>query len=140
MCKIEYWEETLSQCRKTSTVWKTKWLSLANKSFMIKSVLFVVPIYVMSCFKMTRKALSGLEGFLKFFIWEGSKEVKKIPLINWDIICLPKGSDGAGLRRMEIKNLALGAKLSWNCIESQKGYGAKSFKVSIWMEKTLKGS
>lgn len=80
---------------------------------MIKSVLSAIPIYSMSCFKMSRQAYSSVDGLLKKFLWEGSKEVRRIPLINWDTSCLIKEEGGVGLRKMESQNKALGAKLAW---------------------------
>ncbi|XP_059066285.1 uncharacterized protein LOC131857616 [Cryptomeria japonica] len=59
------------------------------------------------------RASSSLDGFLKKFLWEGSKEDMRIPLINWDTACMIKEEGGAGLRKMNLQNLALGAKLAW---------------------------
>ncbi|XP_059064907.1 uncharacterized protein LOC131856958 [Cryptomeria japonica] len=59
-----------------------------------------------------------MDGLLKRFIWEGSKEEKNIPLINWEIVCMLKAEGRTGLRKMNLYNLALGAKLAWkmyNC-------------------------
>lgn len=80
---------------------------------MIKSVLLAVPIYYMSCFRLSSKATNDLDGLLKKFLWEGSKDKKKIPSINWEMTCLIKDEGGVGLRKMNLHNLALGTKLAW---------------------------
>ncbi|XP_059064981.1 uncharacterized protein LOC131067114 [Cryptomeria japonica] len=85
----------------------------AGQIQMIKSVLSVVPVYYMSCYRLSCKASSALDEMLKNFIWEGSKEEKKILLINWDTAYMLKEEGGAGLRKMNLQNLALGAKLAW---------------------------
>ncbi|GLJ07653.1 hypothetical protein SUGI_0071800 [Cryptomeria japonica] len=54
-----------------------------------------------------------MDGLLKRFIWEGLKEGKKISLINWETVCMLKAEGGAGLRKMNLQNLVLGAKLAW---------------------------
>ncbi|XP_059066510.1 uncharacterized protein LOC131857802 [Cryptomeria japonica] len=88
---------------------------------MIKSVLAAIPIYNMSCFKMSFAVGKSLNNLLKNFVWEGAKDNKKIPLINWDTLCLMKEDGGASLRKMELQNSALDAKLSWKmCKEPQK--------------------
>ncbi|GLJ40125.1 hypothetical protein SUGI_0821990 [Cryptomeria japonica] len=90
---------------------------------MIKSVLVIVSIYYMPCYRASHKALSILDGLLKSFIWEGLWEEKKIPLINWDTTCLLKVDGGIGLRKMNLQNLALGAKLAWKMYSNpQKGW------------------
>lgn len=80
---------------------------------MIRSVLSAIPTYFMSYYRLSSKAVIALDGMLKKFIWEGHKVEKKIPLINLDTTCLLKEDGGAGLRKMNLQNLALGAKLSW---------------------------
>ncbi|XP_059070603.1 uncharacterized protein LOC131860240 [Cryptomeria japonica] len=42
-----------------------------------------------------------LDGLLKKFVWDGAKDHKKIPLINWDTMCMRKEDGGAGLRKMK---------------------------------------
>lgn len=75
----------------------------------------------MSCFKMSFAAGKSLNNLLKKFVWDGAKDNRKIPLINWDTLCLIKEDGGASLRKMELQNSALGAKLSWKmCKEPQK--------------------
>ncbi|GLJ41989.1 hypothetical protein SUGI_0869280 [Cryptomeria japonica] len=75
----------------------------------------------MSCFKMSFAARKSLNNLLKKFVWAGAKDNRKIPLINWDTLCLVKEDGGADLRKMEVQNSALGAKLAWKmCKEPQK--------------------
>lgn len=76
------WEEVINKCHTKAAMWKNKWLTKARRIQMIKSVLSVVPIYYMSCFRLSSKAANDLDGLLKKFSWEGSKDKKKIPLIN----------------------------------------------------------
>lgn len=77
-----------------------------------------MPIYAMSCFKPAPREINALESFLKKFLLEGVNEMTKIPLLNWEVVCKPKEYGGAGLRKMEQQNLALGAKLVWKLYRS----------------------
>ncbi|XP_059068290.1 uncharacterized protein LOC131858844 [Cryptomeria japonica] len=117
------WEEVVNKCKAKTVLWKNKWLSQAGHIQMIKAVLAVVPIYYMSCYRAPHKALSALDGMLKSFIWEGSREERKIPLISWDTACFLKVDGGIGLRKMNLQNLALGMKLAWKMYSNpQKGW------------------
>ncbi|GLJ51271.1 hypothetical protein SUGI_1090530 [Cryptomeria japonica] len=64
------------------------------------------------------KASGNVDGLLKKFLWEGSKEAKRIPLINWDTACLIQEEGRASLRKLELQNKALGAKLAWKIFKN----------------------
>lgn len=74
---------------------------------MIRSTLSAIPIYNMSCFRMSQVASKKLDGMLKKFIWEGAKEAKKTPLINWEVTRLTKEEGGDVSRKMNLQNLIL---------------------------------
>ncbi|XP_057841590.1 uncharacterized protein LOC131051202 [Cryptomeria japonica] len=70
---------------------------------------------------MSLAARKSLNNLLKKFVWDGAKDNKRIPLINWDTLCLIKEDGVADLKKMELQNSTLGAKLSWKmCKEPQK--------------------
>lgn len=80
---------------------------------MTKVVLSSILIYTMSCYDAPMKVENGFEGFLKKFLWEGSKNDKKIPLVSWDMACKPKVDGRVGLRKVRLQNMTLGSKLVW---------------------------
>ncbi|GLJ16496.1 hypothetical protein SUGI_0281610 [Cryptomeria japonica] len=116
---------------------------------MIKSVLSAVLIFSMSCFKMPYAAGKSLDSLLKKFVWDGAKEQKKIPLINWDTMCLLK-EGGVGLRKMELQNISLGEKLTWKIYKEQQKLWCRLFRKKyldsdesnriITMANTVRGS
>ncbi|XP_057837282.2 uncharacterized protein LOC131047412 [Cryptomeria japonica] len=118
LAKPEVREDLISKCRQKTEACKHKWLALPGRIQLIKVVLSAMPIYAMSVFKLSSKAIQALESFFKRFLWDGAKQIKKIPLIGWDIVCCSKEDGRAGLRRLEIQNLALGAKLIWKIYHS----------------------
>ncbi|XP_059070536.1 uncharacterized protein LOC131860177 [Cryptomeria japonica] len=63
--------------------------------------------------RLSNRAYLALDILLKKFLWEGSKETSRIPLINWEMAYMIKEEGGVGLRKMNLQNLALGAKLGW---------------------------
>ncbi|XP_057842846.2 uncharacterized protein LOC131052243 [Cryptomeria japonica] len=107
------WEEVINKCQVKASSWKNKWLTQAGRIQMIKYVLSAIPIYQMSCFRLSFKVAKELDSLFKKFLWDGAQEKKKNPLINWDTTFLLKMEGGAGLRKMDLHNLALGAKLAW---------------------------
>lgn len=78
----QIWEDVINKCKVKSKQWKNRWLSQAGRLTMIRSVLSIIPIYSMSCFRMSYAASKKIDGMLNKFIWEGAKEVRRIPLIN----------------------------------------------------------
>ncbi|XP_057856252.2 uncharacterized mitochondrial protein AtMg00310-like [Cryptomeria japonica] len=107
------WEDVINKCQVKASSWKNKWLTQAGRIQMIKSVLSAIPIYQMACFRLSFKVAKELDSLFKKFLWEGSQKKKKIPLINWDTTCLIKLEGEAGLRKMDLHNRAIGAKLAW---------------------------
>ena len=47
---------------------------------------------------------------------------KKFNLIDWDSMCNPKQSGGAGVRYPQIMNLALGTNFLWRVISSENAW------------------
>ncbi|XP_057856844.2 uncharacterized protein LOC131066160 [Cryptomeria japonica] len=101
-CKMNQWQEIIDNSRRKIGAWKNRWLSLAGNMQWIKVVLEVVPIYVVSCFKVTNKAVGVMEGIMKKKLWVEAKEESKknFHLIRWENICLSKENEGDGLRKM----------------------------------------
>lgn len=77
---------------------------------------------------MPYAAGKNIDNLLRKFVWEGAKDKKKIPLINWDTMCLLKEDGGAGLRKMALQNIALGAKLSWKMYTEPQKLWCKIFR------------
>ena len=48
---------------------------------------------------------------MRKFVWNGDQEEEKIPFIALDMVCNPKKQGGVRLRKWNLVNKALGAKL-----------------------------
>lgn len=71
---------------------------MAGKIVLIKSVLNVVPIYLMSVLKSPKVTIVSLQDTLRDFLWNNNKDdKKKLPLVAWDKVCLPKELGGIGI-------------------------------------------
>lgn len=47
------------------------------------------------------------------FIWGDSEEHRKVHLVKWDVITLPKFLGGLGIRRLNVMNNACILKFNW---------------------------
>ena len=59
---------------------------------------------------MSRKYALAIEKIQKTFLWIGMETKKRLPLIAWENVCMPKGKGGLGLRRISFMNELLLAK------------------------------
>ncbi|XP_057862593.2 uncharacterized protein LOC131070920 [Cryptomeria japonica] len=84
--KMDIWQGLPDGYKAKMEGWKSKWLSLASRILMLKSVVLAMPIFPMD----------------------------KVPLMAWDRVCIPKGGGGVGLRDWRLINEAMGANLRWS--------------------------
>eukprot|EP00253_Pinus_taeda_P001999 PITA_01999 len=117
------WLPLLDKIKSKIYSWGYNWLNLAGKTVLIKSVLNSLPIYqsamMMAPLGITRK----IEEYIRNFFWKGGKaNEKRIPLINWDTISLPRMEGGLQFKNINNQNIALGAKLLWRIIATKPGW------------------
>ena len=99
--------------------WRSKTLSQAGCSVLIKSVASTIPSYTMSSFLLPISVTSSLDKMFKNFWWGFPKEKSRnLSLKSWRSICLPKSDGGLGFKRMHDFNLSLVAKLGWKLLSS----------------------
>ena len=51
---------------------------------------------------------------MRNFLWNGAQEEDKISLLACDKLCKPKKYGGVGIKKWQLVNKALGAKLIWD--------------------------
>eukprot|EP00253_Pinus_taeda_P018975 PITA_18975 len=117
------WLPLLDKIKSKIRSWGYNWLNLAGKTVLIKFVLNSLPIYqsavMMAPLGITRK----IEEYIRNFFWKGGKaNEKRIPLINWDTISLPRMEGGLQFKNINNQNIALGAKLLWRIIATKPGW------------------
>jgi hypothetical protein len=97
--------------------WKSKLLSQAARTTLIKSVANAVPSYTMSLLLLPKGFCKELNSLLRKFWWGFPQDKKhNLSFLAWDNICKPKALGGLGIRNMETMNLSLLAKLGWKII------------------------
>ena len=93
---------------------------MGGKITLINSVLNVVPIYLLSFFKVPQKVVNRLVALQRNFLWGGDHDHKKIPWVKWEIVCLPKSEGGLGIKDISKFNTALLGKWIWALASDQQ--------------------
>ncbi|KAG7564477.1 Ribonuclease H-like superfamily [Arabidopsis suecica] len=104
--------------------WKGRMLSLAGRITLTKAVISSIPVHSMSTIKLPASTLCKLDKAARDFIWGSSGEGRKLHLVSWKNVCLPKKDGGLGIRTACEMNKALLAKLGWRLLHE---------KTSLWV-------
>jgi len=120
--KLQFWYPLVDSIRKWLSGWKCKNMSLGGRLILLKSVLFVVPVYFVSFFKAPSGIISSLDSIFSnfFFLGEGSEDVRKIAWIKWDNICLQRDNGGLGVKMLKEFNISLLGKWVWRLLEERE--------------------
>lgn len=87
--------------------WKTRPLSQAGRMVMIKTVLLVLPNYVMSCYRFPKKIILGFHSLISRFWYSISLNTKVTFWYVWDNLCKAKDMGSVGFRNIYYVNWAL---------------------------------
>lgn len=117
--------------------WKKRFLSLAGRITLTKSVLSSIPVHTMSTIALPASTLNQLDKIARAFIWGSSEGNRKQHLVSWDKICKPKREGGLGIRLEKEMNVALLAKLRWRLLNTYDTLWVKvlrkKFRVGSYM-------
>ncbi|XP_059064660.1 uncharacterized protein LOC131054599 [Cryptomeria japonica] len=109
--------------------WKSKWLSLAGRLLMLKSVVSAMSIFPMAYFKLLVSIIKNMQQKMRKFMWNGNEEHDKILLMAWDRVCKPKGGRGTSLCEWKLINEAMGLSWCGKCTVNQSRGGSKFYKL-----------
>jgi len=102
---------------RTCEGWRSKTLSQAGKSILIKVVASSIPSYSMSSFLLPDELCHKLDMAFKNLWWGFPKDKShNLSLKSWNSLCLPKDQGGLGFRLMKDINISLISKLGWNLL------------------------
>jgi len=119
--KKKFWEPVLSKLKSRLSIWKGRFLCMAGRLCLVKSVLSAVPLYYLSLFKAPEVVCKSITSIQRRFLWGWGKGNKSISWISWKDICKQKEDGGFGIRDIRKFNYALLAKWKWRTISGHEG-------------------
>jgi len=88
--KNQFWEYVLNKLKVRLSVRKGRFLSMAGRICLIKSVITVVPLFYLSLFKAPNSVCKSIISIQRRFLWGWGKEKRPIFWVNWEDLCKPK--------------------------------------------------
>ena len=111
--RVETWQPIISKIKKKLSGWKINVLSKAGKLTLIKSVLNNLLIYYLGLFKLPKTVAKEIISIQRRFFWSNKERGKFSPLVNWEVVQMPKNLGGLGVGDVLMKNAALLFKWWW---------------------------
>ncbi|XP_074292354.1 uncharacterized protein LOC141619224 [Silene latifolia] len=88
-----------------------KKLSYAGRVVLINSVLNTLYSYWAGMFIIPKGVIRRIEGICRNYLWDGSSDYHRVPLVAWNKVTLPKDEGGLSIKKTELYNIAAVAKL-----------------------------
>ncbi|XP_050221486.2 uncharacterized protein LOC126671737 [Mercurialis annua] len=107
------WNSVVERFKSRMALWKGSLLSPAGRLVLIKSVLFSIPVYFMSLFRMPGSVQNQLESYMIRFLWKGDISSRVLSKVSWKVICNDFQSGGLGFHNLKIRNQSLLFKWVW---------------------------
>ncbi|PKU65728.1 Putative ribonuclease H protein [Dendrobium catenatum] len=96
--------------------WGSKFLSLAGKITLVKTVILSIPSFYTTVSIIPKSILEEIEKLCRSFIWNKNNNGQGLNYINWNKICEPVDHGGRGLHSCINKVGPLRAKVAWKIL------------------------
>ena len=93
--------------------WKSRLLSKAGRLVLAKSAVAPIAEYYMQCHNLPAKVCDSVDKMMRDFIWGSTEERRRMHMVRWSTVTMPKDLGGLGLYSMKHRNEAILAKLCW---------------------------
>jgi hypothetical protein len=112
--------------------WKEKLLSKAGKDILIKACAQAIPVYVMTCFDITKSLCEEINSAISRFWWAQQEKDNKIHWLAWDRLTRTKREGGLGYKDLYAFNLAMLAKQGWRLLTKPESLCARVLKARYY--------
>lgn len=102
---------------------------MGGKDVLIKAVSMAMPIYAMSCFKLTKKSCKNLTKAMADFWWNSLEHKRKMHWLSWSKLSLAKELGDLGFKDIQSFNQALLAKQALRILNGPESMFARVFKT-----------
>ncbi|XP_068466646.1 uncharacterized protein [Phaseolus vulgaris] len=82
--RSKFWEEVVKRVRRRLGKWKGKFISMAGRLCLIKSVLSALSLFYMSLYKMPVTVANEIVRLQRNFLWGWGPEGRRIVWASWD--------------------------------------------------------
>jgi len=119
--KKQFSKPILNKLRDKLCVWNERFMSLAGRICLIKSILTVVPLFYLSFFKAPTTIYNSIISIQRRFLWAWGKDKRYIPWFSWDNVCKSLEEGGLGIKDVRLFNSVLLAKWKWRLMSGEQG-------------------
>ncbi|KAK9750955.1 hypothetical protein RND81_02G232300 [Saponaria officinalis] len=67
----------------------------------------------MNIFLLPKGVVQRIDSICRNYLWDGSSDYMRVPMVSWDRVCCPKDEGGLGIRYSVTWNVAMVGKLVW---------------------------
>ena len=114
-------------------------MSRIGRLILVKVAVTPIVDYYMQCHALPIKVCNAIDKTIRDFLWELTEEKRKLHMVNWQTVTVPKELGGLGLFQMRYRNLALLAKLCWRLANEHEAPWAKMIAAKYLSPRRLTG-
>ena len=119
------WKELVDKINKKLSLWNLRALNLLSRLILVKSILQAMPIYLFLVLAALKSIIKKIRNIQRNFLWRGTRDNRKWPLVDWQTICTLKDVGGLGLRDPLDNNKVMSAKIWWRWVNYEDEPWAK---------------